>query len=177
MFSKKLNFPKHFVSIFFTIFKNEVVFIGKSGYLIFFEISNDLKVIFEKNFLYFVSLKKSIVNANISLVYNLIMGSRYGHKKKIFLEGLGYKLNKYENNTLYLSVGYCQDARFSLPNDFPVKVHKKGKSFTIFNINLVKLGSLCERIRQIRVPDSYKGKGIYIDKITKKLKKGKQEFK
>lgn len=95
-------------------------------------------------------------------------------RKKIFLKGLGYKANLSENKeVLNLKIGLSHPTNvFILSNRIHLKINKniiaiKGNSPT-------EVGDFAERIRKLRFPDSYKGKGIWYKneiRILKVLKK------
>jgi ribosomal protein L6P/L9E len=95
-------------------------------------------------------------------------------KKKIFLKGLGYKANLLENkNGLNLKIGLSHLVKISIPSDkISLKINKK--MITIRGCSATDVGNFAERIRKLRVPDSYKGKGIWYkneNRILKILKK------
>lgn len=95
-------------------------------------------------------------------------------KKKIFLKGLGYKANLLENKDgLNLKIGLSHLVKICIPSDkISLKINKK--MITIKGCSATDVGNFAERIRKLRVPDSYKGKGIWYkneNRILKVLKK------
>ncbi len=91
------------------------------------------------------------------LISNMIEGVLNGYEKKLQIEGVGYKANL-EGEVLTLMLGFSH----------PVKVNKEeGVNFlvekniiTISGIDKQKVGQLAAKIRAIKPPEPYKGKGI-----------------
>jgi large subunit ribosomal protein L6 len=106
-----------------------------------------------------------------ALVANMVKGVTEGFEKELQIEGIGYKA-RIENNKLILNIGFSH----------PVEVEiKEGIKFSI-NKNIIKIegvdkelvGQLAAKIRALRPPEAYKGKGIRYVGETVKLKPGKK---
>lgn len=93
-----------------------------------------------------------------SLVNNMIVGVDKGFQKKLIVEGVGYRA-KVERSTLTLSVGYSNPVDFQLPDGIAADVDKNNV-ITLDGIDKELLGLTAARIRQVRKPEPYKGKGI-----------------
>lgn len=93
-----------------------------------------------------------------SLVNNMIVGVDKGFQKKLIVEGVGYRA-KVERSTLTLSVGYSNPVDFQLPEGIAADVDKNNV-ITLDGIDKELLGLTAARIRQVRKPEPYKGKGI-----------------
>ncbi len=106
-----------------------------------------------------------------SLVNNMILGVDKGFEKKLIVEGVGYRA-KSSGTTLTLNVGYSNPVEFAVPEGVDVNVDKNN-TITLTGINKELVGMTAARIRQIRKPEPYKGKGIrYIDEhIVRKVGK------
>ncbi len=106
-----------------------------------------------------------------SLVNNMIIGVEKGFQKQLIVEGVGYKANV-SGSTLTLNVGYSNPVAFKLPDGISVEVDKTN-TITIAGIDKELLGLTAARIRDIRKPEPYKGKGIrYVDEhIVRKVGK------
>ncbi|HEB68597.1 MAG TPA: 50S ribosomal protein L6 [Desulfobulbus sp.] len=106
-----------------------------------------------------------------SLIHNMVLGVEQGFEKKLLVEGVGYRA-KASGSTLTLSVGYSNPVDFPLPDGIGIEVDKDN-TITLTGIDKELIGMTAARIRQIRKPEPYKGKGIrYIDEhIVRKVGK------
>ena len=81
--------------------------------------------------------------------------------------GVGYKADM-QGKDLVLNVGYSNPVNFSLPAGIDVTVDKKNR-IVIAGIDKQLVGEIAARIRRVRPPEPYKGKGIrYSDEVVKK---------
>jgi large subunit ribosomal protein L6 len=106
-----------------------------------------------------------------TLVKNMVMGVNEGFEKKLVVEGVGYRANV-AGKTLTLSVGYSNPVEFSLPEGIAADVDKNNQ-ITVTGIDKELVGQTAAKIRDIRKPEPYKGKGIrYINEhIVRKVGK------
>jgi large subunit ribosomal protein L6 len=106
-----------------------------------------------------------------SLLNNMVIGVDKGFQKKLVVEGVGYRANV-DGAKLTLNVGYSNPVEFEMPSGISVEVDKKN-TITLDGIDKELLGLTAARIRDIRKPEPYKGKGIrYIDEhIVRKVGK------
>ncbi|MCF8055782.1 MAG: 50S ribosomal protein L6 [Desulfocapsa sp.] len=93
-----------------------------------------------------------------SLINNMVVGVNEGFKKTLIVEGVGYKVN-IEGKKLTLNVGYSNPVEFPIPDDVQITVDGTNK-IIVESIDKELLGLTSARIRQIRKPEPYKGKGI-----------------
>jgi len=93
-----------------------------------------------------------------SLINNMVVGVNEGFKKTLIIEGVGYKAN-ISGKALTLNVGYSNPVEFSIPEQVQISVDGNNK-IIIESIDKELLGLTSARIRQIRKPEPYKGKGI-----------------
>jgi len=93
-----------------------------------------------------------------SLVNNMVIGVEKGFEKKLLVEGVGFRA-KASGSTLTLNVGYSNPVEFTLPEGVSVDVDKNN-TITLSGIDKELIGMTAARIRQIRKPEPYKGKGI-----------------
>lgn len=105
-----------------------------------------------------------------SLIDNMVVGSDRGFQKKLIVEGVGYRV-KVADNMVTLNVGYSNPVDFSLPENVSASV--ENNVLALDSINKELLGLTAARIRDIRKPEPYKGKGIrYADEhIIRKVGK------
>lgn len=106
-----------------------------------------------------------------SLINNMIIGVDQGFSKKLIVEGVGYRAN-ISTSTLTLNVGFSNAVEFTLPEGISATVDKDN-SITLQGIDKELVGLTAARIRDIRKPEPYKGKGIrYINEhIVRKVGK------
>lgn len=92
-----------------------------------------------------------------SLLNNMVVGVAQGFQKKLVIEGVGYRA-EVAGSTLTLNVGYSSPVKFALPNSVKAAVDKN--MITVESIDKELLGHVAAKIRGIRPPEPYKGKGI-----------------
>ena len=101
-----------------------------------------------------------------SLVKNMIEGVTSGFEKRLEIVGIGYKATQ-EGNKLIFRVGFAEPVEIELPKGITGTVDKN--IIIISGIDKQLVGDVAARIRAIRPPEPYKGKGIkYLDEIIKK---------
>ncbi len=93
-----------------------------------------------------------------SLINNMVVGVEDGFKKILLIEGVGYKANV-NGNKLMLNVGYSSPVEFSVPREVTAVVEGNNR-IVLESIDKELLGLTAARIRQVRKPEPYKGKGI-----------------
>lgn len=105
-----------------------------------------------------------------SLVNNMVTGVDKGFQKQLIVEGVGYRA-EVANKLLTLNVGYSNPVKFKLPDNVKASVEKV--TITLESLDKELLGLTAARIRSIRKPEPYKGKGIrYADEhIVRKVGK------
>ena len=106
-----------------------------------------------------------------SLVNNMVVGVDKGFQKKLIVEGVGYRASV-SGSVLTLNVGYSNPVEFQLPEGVKAEVGKDN-SITLEGIDKELVGLTAARIRAVRKPEPYKGKGIrYFDEhIVRKVGK------
>jgi large subunit ribosomal protein L6 len=106
-----------------------------------------------------------------TLINNMVIGVEKGFEKKLVVEGVGYR-GKVAGSILTLNVGYSNPVEFELPEGVSGDIDKDNV-ITVGGIDKELVGQVAARIRDIRKPEPYKGKGIrYIDEqIVRKVGK------
>jgi large subunit ribosomal protein L6 len=97
-----------------------------------------------------------------SLLNNMIKGVTEGYKKQMELVGVGYKAAN-QGNVLDLALGYSHNIVFEIPKELKVTTaQEKGQNPTISleGIDKQLLGAVAAKIRSLRKPEPYKGKGV-----------------
>lgn len=97
-----------------------------------------------------------------ALLSNLVLGVSEGFKKELELVGVGFKAAN-AGNLLDLSLGYSHNILFEIPSELKVTtVTEKGKNPLVILEGSDKqlLGQVAAKIRSLRKPEPYKGKGV-----------------
>jgi large subunit ribosomal protein L6 len=97
-----------------------------------------------------------------ALVGNMVTGVTEGFKKELELVGVGYKASN-QGNVLDLSLGYSHNIVMEVPKELKVSTaQEKGDNPRIFleGIDKQLLGQVAAKIRSLRKPEPYKGKGV-----------------
>jgi large subunit ribosomal protein L6 len=106
-----------------------------------------------------------------SLISNLVKGVTEGYKKDLELVGVGFKAAN-TGNILDLALGYSHNIIFEIPSELKVTTTtEKGQNPKIFLEGSDKqlIGQVAAKIRGLRKPEPYKGKGVrYSDEIVRR---------
>jgi large subunit ribosomal protein L6 len=97
-----------------------------------------------------------------ALVLNMIIGVSEGFKKELEVVGVGYRANA-NGQTLELSLGFSHPFVFEIPKEIKVSaVSAKGKApvITLESHDKQLVGQVAAKIRSLRKPEPYKGKGV-----------------
>lgn len=97
-----------------------------------------------------------------ALVSNMVKGVTEGFKKELELVGVGYKAAN-QGNLLDLALGYSHNIVIEIPKELKVATaQEKGKNpiITLESSDKQLLGQVCAKIRSLRKPEPYKGKGV-----------------
>lgn len=114
---------------------------------------------------------KALWGLTRALLANLIQGVTEGFEKKLEIRGVGYRANL-EGEDLVLQVGFSNPVKMKKPEGIQFLVEKD--IITVSGIDKQLVGETAARIRRVRPPDAYKGKGIrYLGEVVKK-KEGKK---
>ncbi|MEX2033150.1 MAG: 50S ribosomal protein L6 [Candidatus Colwellbacteria bacterium] len=106
-----------------------------------------------------------------ALVQNAISGTTKDFTKSLVIEGVGYRANV-EGESLILSLGYSHPVKFEIPRGIKINVEKNVVNISGAGKQLV--GETAARIRKLRKPEPYKGKGIRYSNEVVKRKAGKK---
>ena len=114
-----------------------------------------------------------------SLINNMVKGVTEGYTKKLELVGVGYKAAN-AGNLLDLSLGYSHNILVEIPSELKVStLQEKGKNpiITLESIDKQLLGAVSAKIRSLRKPEPYKGKGVKFVGEVLRRKAGKSAGK
>jgi large subunit ribosomal protein L6 len=106
-----------------------------------------------------------------SLIANLVKGVTEGYKKELELVGVGFKAAN-TGNILDLALGYSHNIIFEIPKELTISTTtEKGQNPKIFLESADKqlIGQVAAKIRGLRKPEPYKGKGVrYSDEVVRR---------
>jgi len=103
---------------------------------------------------------------NRTLIKNMIDGVTEGFKKELELVGIGYRVEK-TGEDLTFALGFSHPVEFKAPEGITLEAADKTK-VTVLGIDKQLVGQTAARIRSLRPPEPYKGKGIrYSDEVVK----------
>lgn len=97
-----------------------------------------------------------------ALVANLVKGVTEGFKRNLELVGVGYKASN-QGNLLDLSLGYSHNIIFEIPKELKVATsQEKGENpkISLEGIDKQLIGQVAAKLRSLRKPEPYKGKGV-----------------
>jgi large subunit ribosomal protein L6 len=110
-----------------------------------------------------------------ALIANMVKGVTDGYKKELELVGVGFKASN-QGNVLDLSLGYSHNIIFEVPKELKVATAtEKGQNpkIIIEGVDKQLLGQVAAKIRGLRKPEPYKGKGVKYSTETIRRKAGK----
>ena len=97
-----------------------------------------------------------------SLINNMVIGVSKGYEKKLELVGVGFRAET-KGQILELSLGYSHDIIFELPPEVKVEAVTQRRSNPVITLNSIDkqlIGHIASKIRSLRKPEPYKGKGV-----------------
>lgn len=101
-----------------------------------------------------------------NLIANMMKGVTEGFSKQLEVVGIGYKVTL-AGKKIMLEVGYSHPVEFPLPVGIEGAVEKN--TVTLRGADRALLGETAARLRSIRKPEPYKGKGIkYVDEVIRR---------
>lgn len=114
-----------------------------------------------------------------SLVANMVKGVTEGYTKQLELVGVGYKASS-TGNLLDMALGYSHNIIFEVPKELSVATsQEKGQNpmITFTSTDKQLIGQVCAKIRSLRKPEPYKGKGVKFAGEVLRRKAGKSAGK
>jgi large subunit ribosomal protein L6 len=114
-----------------------------------------------------------------SLVSNMVKGVTEGYTKKLELVGVGFKASA-QGNLLDMALGYSHNIIFEVPKELSVTTsQEKGQNpmISFESIDKQLIGQVCAKIRSLRKPEPYKGKGVKFAGEVLRRKAGKSAGK
>ena len=113
---------------------------------------------------------RSLHGLSRTLVQNMVTGVSEGFTRALEVQGVGYRV-ELKKDAILLNVGYSHPVEFALPEGIKAEVDRNVIKLT--GIDKERLGLVAAKLRAVRPPDNYKGKGIRYQEERIKLKPGK----
>lgn len=105
---------------------------------------------------------KSLHGLYRAVINNMVTGVSQGYRKELELVGVGYRAEA-KGQMLELSLGFSHDIIMELPGEVSVETKTERRSnpiITLKSIDKQLIGHVAAKIRSLRPPEPYKGKGI-----------------
>ena len=107
-----------------------------------------------------------------SLVFNMVEGVSQGFQRKLQLQGVGYRA-QVKGKDLVLNVGYSHPVEIAPPDGVQFAIEEKGLVIVVSGYDKEVVGNTAAKIRAVRPPEPYKGKGIRYSNEVVRRKAGK----
>lgn len=156
---------------------NQVEVKGPKGSLTF-EVRSELKVELERGKLTVepqqdTKQTKALWGTTRTRLANMIQGVQEGYEKKLKIKGLGFGATVKENK-LELEVGFSHPVEVEQPEGIEFEVNDDNDLITVSGIDKEKVGQTAAKIRNVKPPEPYKGKGIRYKGEQVERKEGKR---
>ena len=102
-----------------------------------------------------------------ALVANMVTGVSAGFERRLDIVGIGYRA-QLQGRNIQLALGYSHPIIFALPDGITAEIERQ-TAITLRGADKALLGQTAARLRELRKPDPYKGKGIrYSDEVVRR---------
>ncbi len=118
-------------------------------------------------------LYRSIVGTSRAALQNIIHGISQGFERKLLLVGIGYRAQA-KGKILSLSLGFSHPTDFQVPEGVTIETPTQTE-IVIRGIDKRLVGQVAAKIRKIRAPEPYKGKGVRYSFEVIELKETKKK--
>ena len=116
-------------------------------------------------------LSQALYGLSRTLVANMVTGVSSGFEKRLQITGVGYRA-QLDGKDLVLNMGYSHPVKMITPNELSVKVENP-PSVLVSGMQKDMVGEFAAKIRSVRPPEPYKGKGIAYEGEVIRRKAGK----
>ncbi len=106
-----------------------------------------------------------------SHISNMVNGVNKPFEKKLILEGIGFK-SEVRGNELVMALGFSHPVHVPIPADLKVTAEKN--IITVSGIDKERVGGFAAKVRSLKKPEPYKGKGMRYEGEVIKRKQGKK---
>ncbi|HWD66332.1 MAG TPA: 50S ribosomal protein L6 [Caulobacteraceae bacterium] len=141
-------------------------------------VSDDVAVTFEDGTLTFAprddsSRARAMWGLSRTLVNNMVVGVTAGYEKTLELVGVGYRATM-KGQTLSMQLGFSHEVDIAAPKGISFQVPRPVE-IRISGIDKQQVGEMAARIRKVRPPEPYKGKGVRFAGEKVRRKEGKKK--
>lgn len=138
--------------------------------------SDDFTVTVENGVLTITPKKESIETKALWGTYashmtNMVSGVTTKFQKKLELQGIGFRA-EVKGDNLVMALGFSHPVNVAIPKSITVLVEKS--MITISGIDKEEVGSFAAKLRDLKKPEPYKGKGFRYEGEVIKIKQGKK---
>ena len=116
-------------------------------------------------------LSQALYGLSRTLVANMVTGVSIGFEKRLQITGVGYRA-QLDGKDLILNMGYSHPVKMITPTELSVKVENP-TSVVVSGMQKDMVGEFAAKIRSVRPPEPYKGKGIAYEGEVIRRKAGK----
>jgi large subunit ribosomal protein L6 len=116
-------------------------------------------------------LSQALYGLSRTLVSNMVIGVSDGFEKRLQITGVGYRA-QVDGKDLVLNMGYSHPVKMITPPELAVKVESP-TSVVVSGMQKDMVGEFAAKIRSVRPPEPYKGKGIAYEGEVIRRKAGK----
>jgi large subunit ribosomal protein L6 len=110
---------------------------------------------------------RALLGTYVALTRNNIKGVTEGFIKELEFNGVGFRVTSNDPQSITLNLGFSHPIEFKAPDDIEIKVEKN--IITISGIDKSIVGLTAAKIRDLKKPEPYKGKGIkYVDEVIRR---------
>jgi len=110
---------------------------------------------------------RSLHGLSRALINNMVMGVSLGFEKILEIQGVGYRA-VLEDGKITFQIGYSHPIKVDAPKGIEFEVEKQ-KIIKVKGVDKQLVGETAAKIRLLRKPEPYKGKGIrYIDEVVRR---------
>lgn len=114
---------------------------------------------------------KAHLGTSVAHIKNMLSGTIQPFVKKLIVEGIGFKA-ELKGNELIFALGFSHPVKVAIPQD--VKVTAEKNVITVSGADIEKVGQFTAKLRMLRPPEPYKGKGIRYENEVVRRKQGKK---
>ena len=94
-----------------------------------------------------------------ALLANMVEGVTNGFRRELVITGTGYRA-RMEGGTLVINIGYSHPVHLETPEGLQISVAAGGRNIVVEGTNKQRVGEMAAKIRAVRKPEPYRGKGI-----------------
>jgi large subunit ribosomal protein L6 len=110
---------------------------------------------------------RSLHGLTRALVANMVQGVKDGFERRLEIVGIGYRAQM-QGKVIQLALGYSHPVMFALPEGVTAEIDKQ-TAITLRGPDKAVLGQTAAKLRALRKPDPYKGKGVrYVDEYVRR---------